>query len=989
MENLKDKRRKRKVSSTIRALAFGSLCSISTAAIGMSCGVNVSQASYGSHLNLSYGGISLNKTANLLLDVTDIQGAAYDKATGQIIFYGKSTPSLPKLNISDMAVAVQSVYGLKGKAPQNPGVSINTEPSSNPNTVKVRYDGALEGTAFGHTLFEADRILKSLTMGLDNITGQHINVNAPGFKHFTERFFAEEMPIIGIGVLDKYKYKGLDTKFVVGFANDYGDVYNPPWVKAWNQRVGTLKDQRIWIEPGTIRGYTDPDTQTLSFDPIKMKVLVAGSNGVSTVTSNFADFLEKNYDAVADQYPVFHELKRLGKITAIVKWIQDNDIPLDLSMFEDFQPEYGYTPTETPKKTVGVDIAVNMVGGTADVGFSLSGGITYQLNEDNYTQIVQRQASSIMDEALNQRPQDTHLHWSFNHGGTEYTAIAQTLERSRKDGNFTWSSIDAVFPTVGNLSLTLGRYYNSFSESDEGLGIGWHVSPMGLRFSGDPLSLSIDNKTIKAHMEFVLRTGSQEMAYTLLGVSDGQNLVYRAEQGKTQIEYDPSSETYTVIMPSGSIQFDASGKLILVKDAGGQQLAYRYENKAGKTRMTSIEHSGGREISFTYDNAGKLASVRTPNRLQPVYTVNSDGQLSEFSVAGRTQSTFNYDSEGRLNEVKGPDGKVLAKAEYDIYKRAKQIVNGSRDVAPEKRSFNLGARKSVLKASNGFEQTLYYDDAFRPLTHTDEFNRASHYRYDSAFGPTRHVDAKGNRTDINYDSRGNLSRVTNANGQSVQAMYNDRHQPILTADVNGNGQYFVYDKEGNLVEHYHDIEAEVTPEGRLSGSFNYDAQNRTRYTYNNHGQVATVTNAMGYKWAYHYNSDGQLKEVVHPDRKKQQYRYDSWGRLESVSNSLTVLKALVYDELDRVISVTTPNGVVLYEYDEAHRITQTIDANGNASQFFWQDSFLTQLTDANGGQTHYAYDHLGSIKNLTRPNGSIRQKHYDKAGRLIRIVEGQ
>nr|WP_157828419.1 DUF6531 domain-containing protein [Enterovibrio nigricans] len=152
-------------------------------------------------------------------------------------------------------------------------------------------------------------------------------------------------------------------------------------------------------------------------------------------------------------------------------------------MFSDFEPDRGHIPTETTKREVVNDVIIFGVHGLeGQTVFSLSGGVTYHLDNTNYAQVTQQQAVAIMDNALTQRPKDTNLHWTFNHAGQQYTAIAQTLERSRKDGNFIWAGTDTTFPTRGNLSLSFGRYYNSFSVRDEGLGMGWHVTPLGSSF---------------------------------------------------------------------------------------------------------------------------------------------------------------------------------------------------------------------------------------------------------------------------------------------------------------------------------------------------------------------------------------------------------------------------------------------------------------------------------------------------------------------------
>ncbi|MFH1440614.1 MAG: RHS repeat-associated core domain-containing protein, partial [Candidatus Omnitrophota bacterium] len=130
----------------------------------------------------NFGGVSLSKTAQLMLNIEDIAGAGYDEATGQVILYGRKNVSLPAMELDDLAVAVRSVYGYGGKSPQDPGVSIGTEPSDVPGQMKVRYDGQTNNTAFGSVMFESDRLLKCLTMGKDNITGAGVSSSVSGYK---------------------------------------------------------------------------------------------------------------------------------------------------------------------------------------------------------------------------------------------------------------------------------------------------------------------------------------------------------------------------------------------------------------------------------------------------------------------------------------------------------------------------------------------------------------------------------------------------------------------------------------------------------------------------------------------------------------------------------------------------------------------------------------------------------------------------------------
>jgi hypothetical protein len=144
----------------------------------------------------SFGGVNLNATATLLGNVQDFGGATYDQATGQIILYGLNNQNtlLPPMDLDDLSVAVDSEYGLNTTA-ADPGVSIGTVASTVSGQMYVSYFGAVMDTGFGETLFNSDRLLKSLTLGKDNVTGTPISSTGltsyvPGYKDMLDRYKA-------------------------------------------------------------------------------------------------------------------------------------------------------------------------------------------------------------------------------------------------------------------------------------------------------------------------------------------------------------------------------------------------------------------------------------------------------------------------------------------------------------------------------------------------------------------------------------------------------------------------------------------------------------------------------------------------------------------------------------------------------------------------------------------------------------------------------
>ena len=273
--------------------------------------INYSSTSFGGNGSVSssfgymypdYGGVSLSKTADLMLNINDVAGATFDEATGQIILFGKRPISLLQMNLDDLSVAVRSVYGYDGQAPQDPGVSIGTESSPIPGQMKVRYDGQTYQTGFGYTMFESDRLLKNLTLGRDNITGQPVTSAVTGYSNLADRY---------------------------QLSNSL-----PPS----NQTV------RMWFVPKEISLVQSSDNSSMLFNTASMELLTE-TKFKDNVTSDpvaeaFASHFTQHYDEFADERPILGELKRQGKITAVVKWIRDNNIPFDLSYFDNYTPAY-------------------------------------------------------------------------------------------------------------------------------------------------------------------------------------------------------------------------------------------------------------------------------------------------------------------------------------------------------------------------------------------------------------------------------------------------------------------------------------------------------------------------------------------------------------------------------------------------------------------------------------------------------------------------
>lgn len=123
-----------------------------------------------------------------------------------------------------------------------------------------------------------------------------------------------------------------------------------------------------------------------------------------------------HFDEFAIDYPILGELKRLGKITGIVKWIKDNSIPLDLTLFKNYTPKFG-TYYETPTTYTGY---------LKGVVCYVIGGVSYSLSQSNFHEVYGNRADFFHTIAIDSRPSDDVMNWNLgtHFGGKEIKAIA-------------------------------------------------------------------------------------------------------------------------------------------------------------------------------------------------------------------------------------------------------------------------------------------------------------------------------------------------------------------------------------------------------------------------------------------------------------------------------------------------------------------------------------------------------------------------------------
>jgi RHS repeat-associated protein len=193
-----------------------------------------------------------------------------------------------------------------------------------------KFGGRVEGSRVGWVMLEADRVMKCLSVGKDNLTGASYNsgtVAISGYQNMAERLIASG----GAG----------------------GNI-------------------RMWFTPKemTLKRHLDPVTGRAS--------IVFDSASVACNTESFlvglpqpaeakafADHLTANYDAFANlSFPcvdyndptgtaiinvkIFDMLRDVMRSVSLARFFRDNNVPVDMWWLNSWQPPYAYSPNSTP-----------------------------------------------------------------------------------------------------------------------------------------------------------------------------------------------------------------------------------------------------------------------------------------------------------------------------------------------------------------------------------------------------------------------------------------------------------------------------------------------------------------------------------------------------------------------------------------------------------------------------------------------------------------
>jgi len=356
-----------------------------------------------------------------------------------------------------------------------------------------------------------------------------------------------------------------------------------------------------------------------------------------------------------------------------------------------------------------------------------------------------------------------------------------------------------------------------------------------------------DNKTIEYSYDKNgnVTSKTDEGGITQYSYDQDNNIIKTTEPDGEAVEngYDGANNSTTVTDENGTVAYsrDAVERLTKLVDQDGGIASFDFDS-AG--RRTTLRNANGATTSYTYDQAGRLSSVKTEtstgNSLQQfVYTHDQLGNiLTEETDSGK--ETYGYDTLGQLTRWIDKNSQATTYA-YD----------------------EVGNLTSQTD-SEGTTTCTYYPQTNQLLSKAGPAGNIT-YEYDANGSLTSKTDSSGTWT-YSWNARNQLESVVRPDATTVSFAY-DSEGMRKSKTVDGKTTYYDYDGIQLI--------AEKDSSGETIASYLYD----------DNDQLISVKRA-NETYCYHLNARGDVVAITDSSQDiVAAYSYDPWGRIISSSGS--------------------------------------------------------------------------------------------------------
>lgn len=397
-----------------------------------------------------------------------------------------------------------------------------------------------------------------------------------------------------------------------------------------------------------------------------------------------------------------------------------------------------------------------------------------------------------------------------------------------------------------------------------------------------------------------------------------------------------------------TFEYDDAGRLSGMVDAQRRHLIVRAD-EAGRIRELSFAatrtHPERRLLAYGYDGAGNLAAAVDGNGNVCRFEYSPDHRLIRRTNRIGYSFFFEYDAEGRCTRSCGADGLNDVRLRYD----------------PD-------AKRTIVTHADGGEWVYEYGDQGKVERVIDPYGGVRAFVLDGDGRPVQEIDPAGATTTIVPGSDGSPLARTDALGRTTLEP-RDLNAPDPWAHrVGRSAKEWEY---GRLLGLAPTVPGETE---RLPAQLRQAAEASALPA--EPGQTPPwEVRPLGPRW-FPPPASGRI--------------FDEFGRLVEQRNGAGQSRRWGYDANGNVVEyVDFDGGRYTYERHSWNLRTRDTDPNGAAMLFEWtRTEQISAITDPGGSRSEYRYDRKDRLIEVRRHGGVKERYRYDPADHLIAKLDG-
>ena len=497
---------------------------------------------------------------------------------------------------------------------------------------------------------------------------------------------------------------------------------------------------------------------------------------------------------------------------------------------------------------------------------------------------------------------------------------------------------------------------------------------IGLRENYKIISLGPDPALREAHFEY---DGNGKLASQTIGgvmtydfkYDNYGNLAWAAlpeNDNHQRVEYNYTYDTVVHTYPE-IIDNISYGEKMKMTD---------YDYLIGKPQK--VTDPSDNTMTYTYDFAGRLTSVRSPKNQSHVPSL-----INRYYIKGYYHHTFR--PLGNMsNGIKPRPYSVTDHYDDngDLITRTVVITDGFGRVLQTKKGLTeSGADMMQVSGHTHVDALGHIDKQYDPFT-------VPHSTL--TLGNLDSSSTAALMSTTTYDVLDRVTEVRQPLGIITQYYYN------VANDATNHRRFYtrVTDPNGNVTQQYADYEGRQVQVTDANGGI-------TTMHYDNIGQLLWSRDPEGFTTYYGYDNLGRLIRRVHPDAGTTKYDYDPAGNLKEETNPLGTIfyNYTYYRPKFKRYSYMTGNDVT-YEYgtsgnDKGRLVFVTdgsgsyechYDALGNVIDEIRTISLPQNNTEVYRFKMSYQYDSWGRMHTMTYPDGETITYTYQWGGDLYAML---